>query len=92
MLDIPLPSSSFHVTWKTGLPEGVFQCVLTGIRIALSNKRHRHSKVSPFKHQVLCRQTGVPSIHSEGEGQVLTVTQNLVTQELAWNRIINPYD
>lgn len=77
------PSCSHHA-WRVLSPEGVDQRVLTGVRVALGNERHRHSQPSPFQHQVLCREACVLSVHAKGEGQVLTVTQNLVAQELAW--------
>ena len=65
------------------VPEGVGLHILTGVGVALGYERHRHSQPSPFQHQVLCRETRVPPIHTEGEGQVLPITQNLVAQELA---------
>lgn len=66
-------------------PEGVGQWALTGVRVALGNERHRHTQPGPFQHQILCRETCVPSVHTEGEGQILTVAPNLVAQKLAWN-------
>lgn len=72
-----------QVTAAPTVPEGVGLHILTGVGVALGNERHRHSQPSPFQHQVLCREARVPPVHTEGEGQVLPVTQNLVAQELA---------
>lgn len=63
-------------------PEDVLHSGLARIGIALSDQGHRHSQASSLKHEIFCREASVPSVHSEGEGEVLPVTQNLVAQEL----------
>ena len=39
---------------------------------------------SSFKHQVFCREASVSPVHAEGEGEILTITQHLLAQELCW--------
>lgn len=63
-------------------PEDIFDSGLTWIGIALSNQGHRHSHASSFKHQVFCREASVSPVHAEGEGEILTITQHLLAQEL----------
>lgn len=63
-------------------PEDVLHSSLTRIGIALGDQGHGNSQASSLKHEIFCREASVPSVHSEGEGEVLPITQNLVTQEL----------
>lgn len=63
-------------------PEDVFHSGLARVRVALSDQGHGHSQASSFQHEILRGEASVPSVHSEGEGEVLPITQDLVAQEL----------
>lgn len=70
---------------KTGLPEHVFHSGLTRIGIALRDQGHGHSQARSLQQHVFCREASVSPVHAKGEGEVLTITQQLLAQELCWN-------
>lgn len=63
-------------------PEDVLHSGLARVGVALGDQGHGYPQTSSFKHKVFCGEASVPSVHSEGEGKVLPVTQDLVAQEL----------
>lgn len=70
---------------KTGLPEHVFHSGLTRIGIALRDQGHGHPQARSLQQHVFCREASVSPVHAKGEGEVLTITQQLLAQELGWN-------
>lgn len=70
---------------KTGLPEHVFHSGLTRIGISLCNQGHGHPQACSLQQHVFCREASVSPVHAKREGEVLTITQQLLAQELRWN-------
>lgn len=73
-----------YFTKKAASPEDVLHSGLARVGIALCDQWHGHSQAGSLQHEVFCREASVSSVHPEGEGEVLTITQHLVAQELCW--------
>lgn len=63
-------------------PEHVFHSGLTRIGIALRDQGHGHPQARSLQQHVFCREASVSPVHAKGEGEVLTITQQLLAQEL----------
>jgi hypothetical protein len=78
------PPVRLELAERTVSPEDVLHSGLAGVGVALSDQGHGYSQASSFEHKVLCGEASVSSVHSEGEGKILPITQDLVAQELHW--------